>query len=228
MSDTGATFRDRREAGRRLAARLRECGAPPDLVLGLAPGGVPVALEIAGALAAPLDVFAVRPLSLPGDDRTAVGAIAAGGVRVLDRSIIAEREVATGVIDEVARTAAMELARLERAYRGNRRARRITGRTVLIADDGLTPAQQLSAALEALAAYRPSRIIVTLPVTSPETEQMLKGKVARVVRLELRESANLAAAYADDLEPVSAREVRGLLGEAEERRPRPRDRAALG
>jgi putative phosphoribosyl transferase len=227
MNDTGARFGDRREAGRRLATRLREGVAAADVVLGLAPGGVPVALELAVALGAPLDVFVVRPLPVPGDERTAMGAIAAGGVRVLDRSVLDERDVAAGAIEDVARREAVELARLERSYRGHRRARRITGRTVLLADDGLTTTADLRAAIDALAVYRPSRVMVALPVTSPETEAMLKGKASRVISVELREPASVASVYPEDLDAVSARDVRALLGEAEERRPRPRDRAAL-
>jgi putative phosphoribosyl transferase len=122
----------------------------------------------------------------------------------------------------------VELARLERSYRGHRRARKITGRTVLLADDGLTTTAELRAAVEALTAYRPSRVMVALPVTSPETEAMLKGKASRVISVELREPANVASVYPEDLDAVSPRDVRALLGEAEERRPRPRDRAALG
>lgn len=209
-----------------LGTKLRACGSPPDVVLGLAPGGVPVALEIALALGSPLDVFVVRSLPWPGEEDKTMGVIAAGGVRVLDRSIVAERDVAAGVIDEVARQQAMELARLERSYRGHRRPRRITGRAVVLADDGLTPAGPLVSAVEALSAYRPSRVIVALPVISLEAEALLQGKASRVVRLELRDASNLACVYPEVLGPVPPREVRALLREADEQRPRPR--AALG
>jgi predicted phosphoribosyltransferase len=225
---THIRYADRREAGRLLAARLLAIGDRPDVVLGLAPGGVPVALEIAIALAAPLDVFVVRPLPLPGDATATMGVIAAGGVRVLDRSTIAEHDVAPGVIDDVARREAIELARLEQAYRAGRRARKMTGRAILVADDGLTPRARWEGTVDALAAYRPARVIVALPVASREVQDAVRRKVSRVACLELLDDAEVTNVYPGDLEPISARDVRASLAEAEEHRQKPRDRAALG
>src|SRR5919197_2315544 len=131
-------FRDRREAGRLLAGRLKAYANRPDvLVLALPRGGVPVAYEVARALHAPLDVFLVRKLGVPGHEELAMGAIASGGVRVLNEDVVRMLRISDDVIDAVAAEERQELERRERTYRGNRPAPHVRGRTVILVDDGL-------------------------------------------------------------------------------------------
>src|SRR5215471_5188985 len=131
-------FRDRREAGRRLAQRLaRYAGSPEVTVLALPRGGVPVAFEVARALGAPLDVFLVRKLGVPGHEELAMGAIASGGVGILNSDVVRQFGIPRNVIDEVARIEKRELERREAAYRGSEAPPDVRGRTVILVDDGL-------------------------------------------------------------------------------------------
>src|ERR1700716_2991255 len=141
MLGNGASrFRDRRDAGRQLAERLRHYTGRPDvLVLALPRGGVPVGYEVARALGAPLDVFLVRKLGAPGHAEFAIGAIAAGGVRVLSHDVIAELHIPREMVEEVAERERLELERREKAYRGDRPKPQLQGRTVIVIDDGLAP-----------------------------------------------------------------------------------------
>jgi putative phosphoribosyl transferase len=215
MKKTRNRFSDRHEAGRLLGARLRAYADKPDvLVLGVPPGGVVVAAEVAASLRAPLDVFVVRELPVPGAGSVSMGAIAAGGVRVLNERWLAGREVALGVVDEIARREAIELARLERAYRGTCQARKMTGRTVVLIDDGFTPAARLVDSSDALRAYRPARIVVALPIVAADVLDELCRREHDVIYVELSQGADPRTAFPDDLAPVSAKEVRSLLASA--------------
>jgi putative phosphoribosyl transferase len=164
-------FANRQDAGRLLKeailASVGSTGCADVLVLGLRAGGVPVAFEVARALAAPLDVFVVRKLELPGGDGVVMGHIAAGGVRVLDGALISARKIPAETIEEVARAEAVELARLEHYYRGRRVAPKMMGRTIVLVDDGLSSASTLRAAVGALGMYRPKRIVLAAPVMDP-------------------------------------------------------------
>src|SRR6202047_1163377 len=149
-------FRDRREAGRLLAAKLSGYANRPDLlVLALPRGGVPVAYEVAHALGAPLDVFVVRKLGVPGYEELAMGAVATGGLRVLNDQIVRDLRIPDYVIDRVAAEEGEELARRERAYRGGRPPLDVHGRTVILVDDGLATGATMRAAVMALRQHRP-------------------------------------------------------------------------
>ena len=163
-------FRDRREAGRLLAAKLAAYANRPDvIVLALPRGGVPVAYEVARALRAPLDVFVVRKLGVPGYEELAMGAVATGGVRVLNDQLVSRLGIPNHLIDAVAARERQELARRERLYRGGRPPPNVSGRTVILVDDGLATGATMHAAIAALRKLRPARMVVAVPTASPET-----------------------------------------------------------
>src|SRR5216683_1964591 len=157
-------FRDRREAGRQLAQHLAAYANRPDvLVLALPRGGVPVAYEVARALHAPLDVFLVRKLGLPGHEEYAMGAIASGGVRVLNPEVVDELHLPDELINTVTRRELQELERRERTYRGDRPFPDVRGKTVILVDDGLATGSTMLAAAEALRRLGPARLIIAGP-----------------------------------------------------------------
>jgi putative phosphoribosyl transferase len=163
-------FADRREAGALLAERLSHYkGQNNVVVLALPRGGVPVAYEVAAALHAPLDVFLVRKLGLPGHRELAMGAIASGGTRVLNHYVVKALSIPPDVIDEVAREEQAELERRERAYRDGRPLADVRGRTVLLIDDGLATGSTMKAAVEAVRSLGPARIVVAVPVGASES-----------------------------------------------------------
>src|ERR1700737_5647681 len=167
---TPKRFRDRREAGRLLAAKLAPYPNRPDvIVLALPRGGVHVAYEVARALGAPLDVFVVRKLGVPGYEELAMGAVATGGARVLNDQIVRDLRIPDYVIDRVEAGEREELARRERAYRGGRPPLDVHGRTVILVDDGLATGATMRAAVMALRQHRPAHIVVAVPTASPET-----------------------------------------------------------
>ena len=175
-------FRDRRDAGRLLAEKLAAYANRPDaLVLALPRGGVPVAYEVARALGAPLDVFVVRKLGVPGYEELAMGAVATGGVRVLNDQLVERLGIPEQMIDAVAARELQELARRERRYRGGRPPPDVRGRTVLLVDDGLATGATMHAAIEALRQQKPTRIVVAVPTASPETCEEMKTKADDVI-----------------------------------------------
>src|SRR5712691_10054204 len=178
----GKRFRDRREAGRLLAAQLSAYANLPDvLVLALPRGGVPVAAEVARALGAPLDVFVVRKLGVPGHEEYALGAIATGGVRVLNEDVVRALQIPDHVIDAVAAREQEELARRERVYRGDCPPLDVRGRTVILVDDGLATGATMHAAIRALRQQQPARIVVAVPTAAPQTCDELKSEVDDVI-----------------------------------------------
>jgi putative phosphoribosyl transferase len=175
-------FLDRTEAGQVLAERLDGFRDRPDtLVLALPRGGVPVAYEVARALHAPLDLFLVRKLGVPGHEELAMGAIASGGVRVLNYDVIRQLGIASAVVDAVAAREREELQRRERAYRGDRPSPDVSGKTAILVDDGLATGSTMRAAVAALRALHPARIVVAVPVAAPETCQNLQAEVDDLV-----------------------------------------------
>jgi putative phosphoribosyl transferase len=163
-------YRDRSEAGKELATKLSTYKDRDDvLVLALPRGGVPVAFEVAQALNAPLDVFLVRKLGVPGHEELAMGAIATGGVRVLNEEVVDDLKIPGSVIDFVAATELKELERRELAYRGNRPEPDVKGMTVILIDDGLATGSTIRAAAQALRQQGPARIVVAVPVSAPQT-----------------------------------------------------------
>src|SRR2546426_8220453 len=167
MSIRPTPFRDRHEAGRRLADKLSAYAKRPDvLVLALPRGGVPVAYEVARAVQAPLDVFLVRKLGVPGYEELAMGAVATGGVRVLNDDIVSGLRIPDYVVDAVTTWEQQELARREQLYRGDRPAPDVRGRTVILVDDGLATGATMHAAIAALRQQQPDRVVVAGP-TAP-------------------------------------------------------------
>jgi predicted phosphoribosyltransferase len=213
-------FRDRRAAGRLVAAKLARYAERPDVVvLALPRGGVPVAYEVAQALDAPLDVFVVRKLGLPGHEELAMGAVATGGVRVLNEQIVRALSLPPDLIDAVAAREQQELARRERLYRGDRPPLDVRGRTVILVDDGLATGATMHAAIEALRAQQPARIVVAVPTAAPETCEALRAKADEVVCAITPEPFYAVGLWYDDFSQTSDDEVRQLLARsAEERR----------
>ncbi|HEV8371261.1 MAG TPA: phosphoribosyltransferase [Pyrinomonadaceae bacterium] len=170
-------YRDRIEGGKHLAAELSHYANRDDvLVLALPRGGVPVAFEVAKALHAPLDIFLVRKLGVPGHEELAMGAIATSGVRVLNDDVVEYLQIPSSVIDSVAAKELRELQRRELAYRGNRPEPDIQGKTVILVDDGLATGSTMRAAAAALRLQNPARIVVAVPVSAPQTcDEYLMG-----------------------------------------------------
>src|SRR5688572_6716161 len=169
QSDQRPRFHDRSDAGRVLAADLAPyAGRDGLLVLGLPRGGVPVAYEVARRLGAPLDVFLVRKLGLPGQEELAMGAIATGGVIVLNDDVLNYAQVPKSEIDRVAPEDGAELQRRESAYRGVRAAPSIEGKTVILIDDGLATGASMRAAAEAVRKQNPAKLVVAVPVAAPQ------------------------------------------------------------
>src|SRR5262245_22213541 len=175
-------FRDRHEAGRFLATKLTAYANRPDvLVLALPRGGVPVAYEVARALGAPLDVFLVRKLGIPGYEELAMGAVATGGVRVLNDEVVSGLHIPDYMIASVTAQERQERTRRERLYRGDRTPPDVHGRTVILVDDGLATGATMHAAIKALQQQQPARIVVAVPTASPETCEELKAEVDEVI-----------------------------------------------
>jgi putative phosphoribosyl transferase len=174
-------FRNRREAGQVLASLLAAYRGRPDVVvLGLPRGGVPVAYEIATALHAPLDVMVVRKLGVPGHEELAMGAIASGGVQVVNEDVVRHLGLTPAILTSVAAIERQELARREQAYRGERPPVAVEGRTVILVDDGLATGSTMRAAVAALRRRHPARIIVAVPTAAPETCEELKQEVDEI------------------------------------------------
>ena len=207
-----ARFRDRRDAGRRLAERLASYADCSDLlVLALPRGGVPVAYEVACALRAPLDVFLVRKLGVPGHEELAMGAVASGGVRVLNHEIIGGLGVPDDIIDAVAAREQEELTRRECLYRDDRPPPALSGRTVILVDDGLATGATMRAAVQAAKHQKPARIIVAVPTASPDTCEGLKQEADEVVSVVLPEPFFAVGQWYDDFAQTPDQEVRDLL-----------------
>jgi predicted phosphoribosyltransferase len=205
-------FRDRRDAGRKLAEKLSALvKAPNVLVLALPRGGVPVADEVARALKAPLDIFLVRKLGVPGNEELAMGAVATGGVRVLNDEIVHGLGISDQVIDAVEAQGQQELLRRERLYRGGRPLPEVNGRTVILVDDGLATGATMRAGVRALKQRQPERIIVAVPTASPDTCEMLKSEADDVVCAITPEPFVAVGYWYDDFTQTSDDEVRDLM-----------------
>jgi putative phosphoribosyl transferase len=205
-------FANRRQAGKELATQLANYANRSDvLVLALPRGGVPVAFEVARALRAPLDVFLVRKLGVPGHEELAMGAIATGGVRVLNEEVTNHIQISSSAIDEVATREEQELKRRERLYRGDRLPPSVQGRTVILIDDGLATGSTMRAAATALRNMQPSKIIVAVPVAAAETCADLRSEVDEVICGATPEPFMAVGAWYSDFEQTSDQEVRQLL-----------------
>jgi erythromycin esterase-like protein/predicted phosphoribosyltransferase len=207
-------FRDRREAGRLLSRKLSGYANHPDvIVLALPRGGVPVAYEVARALGAPLDVFVVRKLGVPGYEEVAMGAVASRGVRVLNDQLVRRLGIPNHLIDAVAEQELQELARREHLYRGGRPPPDVGGRTVILVDDGLATGATMRAAVEALRHLQPDRIVVAVPTASPETCEEMKAVADDVICAITPEPFHAVGLWYQDFEQTTDEGVRNLLAE---------------
>ena len=208
-------FRDRRDAGRALAARLGAYAGRPDVaVLGLPRGGVPVAFEVARALRAPLDVFLVRKLGLPGNEERGFGAIASGGVRVLNEDMVRTLGLSQEVIEAVTAAELREFERRERAYRGDRPPVAVRGLTAILVDDGLATGASMRAAIAALRRLKPARIAVAVPVGAAETCQAMAAEADEVVCARTPEPFHAVGLWYEDFDQTTDEEVQDLLARA--------------
>ena len=206
-------FRDRREAGRVLAAYLapKYRNRSDVLVLALPRGGVPVGYEVARALVAPLDVFVVRKLGVPGHEEFAMGAIASGGVRVLNEDAVQGLSIPAQVIESVAKREQAELERREREYRGDRLPPDVRDRIVILVDDGLATGATMMAAVKAVRLMQPVRVVVGVPVGSPATCRQLREEADEVVCAVEPESFAAVGGWYADFSQTGDEEVRELL-----------------
>lgn len=212
-------FRDRHDAGVRLAEELARFTGRTDLiVLALPRGGVPVGFEIAQRLHAPLDVFVVRKLGLPWHEELAMGAVAAGGVRVLDERTIRAAGVSPEDIERVTAAERAELERRERRYRGDRPFPSVSNQTVILVDDGLATGATMRAAVESLRKMNPREIVVAVPVGAPETCDAFRDIADDIVCAETPERFGAVGYWYDDFSQTSDEEVHDLLERAQHAR----------
>jgi len=218
-ADIPEPYRDRRHAGVELARHLAHVKGQYVVVLALPRGGVPVAFEVARALDAPLDVFVVRKLGLPGHPEFAMGALASGGVRVLNDEVVRLYRIPEQAVEAIAQDEQTELERRERAYRSQRPALDVRGRTVVLIDDGLATGSTMKAAVEAVRALSPARIIVAVPVGSPDTCREFAGIADEIVCARRPEHFAAVGQWYDDFRQTTDEEVRELLQTAASERP---------
>lgn len=212
-------FKDRADAGRKLAARLTRYADREDvLVLALPRGGVPVAYEVAKALNAPLDVFLVRKLGVPGHEELAMGAIATGGVRVVNEDIISYLGIPDEVVDSIAAVEERELERREQAYRDGRPPPDVRDRVVILIDDGLATGSTMRAAAASLRLQNPARIVVAVPVSSPATCEEFRSEVDEIVCAVTPPHFQGVGLWYDDFSQTSDEEVRELMKRATQQR----------
>jgi predicted phosphoribosyltransferase len=210
-------FHDRTEAGRELARLLAAYRDRPDvLVLALPRGGVPVAFEVAQVLNLPLDVFLVRKLGLPGHEELAMGAIASGGVLVLNDDVVRGLDIPEELIEQVAIRERQELRRREESYRGERPPLDISNRTIILIDDGVATGSSLRAAIAALRRSRPAKIIVAVPVGAPDTCAELNQIADAAICAQMPEPFGGVGRWYDEFGQISDEEVRTLLARARE------------
>jgi putative phosphoribosyl transferase len=209
-----ARFQTRTEAGQQLATRLKAYANRPDVwVLGLPRGGVPVAYEVAKALNVPLDICLVRKLGVPGHQELAMGAIASGGVRVLNYDVISWLGILEKTIDKVAIAELRELQRRDRAYRGDRPQPDVRNRTVILIDDGIATGSTMRAAITVLKSQHPARLIVAIPVAPAETCDELRTEVDDIVCLLTPEPFYAIGLWYENFAQTTDEEVRHLLAQ---------------
>ncbi len=209
-------FRDRAEAGQALAEKLRKYGGLPDVVvLALPRGGVPVAYEVARQLGAPLDVFLVRKLGVPWQEELAFGALASGGTKVIDWALVRQLGLSDAEIQAIIGREQSELERRERAYRDGRPAVNVRNRIAILIDDGLATGSSMLAAVRALRALGPARVVVAVPVAPPSTCDRLRSEADEVVCAYTPEPFWAVGAWYEDFTQTTDEEVRTLLAHAE-------------
>jgi putative phosphoribosyl transferase len=205
-------FQDRRDAGKKLARKLLQYANRSEvIVLALPRGGVPVAYEVALALNVQLDIFLVRKLGLPEHEELAIGAIASGGIRVLNEDIIRALNIPEEMINRVAQGELQELQRREHLYRGNRPAPRVHDRIVILIDDGLATGASMHAAVAGLRARNPKRIVVAVPTAAPETCEAFENEVDEIICASTPEPFLGVGRWYEDFSQTTDEEVRMLL-----------------
>ena len=213
-------FQDRTDAGRQLAEKLLSYAGRDDvIVLALPRGGVPVAFEVAQRVRVPLDVFVVRKLGVPGHEELAMGAIASGGVRVLNEDVLYVLPDAQSIVEMVTAIEREELKRRERDYRSNRPAPEVRGRTVILVDDGLATGATMRAAAAALRQQGAAKIIVAVPVGAPGTCHEIRSVADEVVCLQTPGSFMGVGQYYEDFSQTTDEEVRELLAASASKGP---------
>ncbi|HEX7022111.1 MAG TPA: phosphoribosyltransferase, partial [Trueperaceae bacterium] len=208
-----ALFEDRRDAGRHLAQALTSYGSDA-VILALPRGGVPVGYEVAERLGAPLDVFIVRKLGVPGHEELAMGAIASGGVRVLNEDVVGSLGISEAALNRVTERERRELERREELYRDGQPETPVAGRTVILVDDGLATGASMRAAVKALQQKEPARIVVAVPVAAPETCESLREEVDQVICARTPEPFLGVGRWYRFFPQVTDDEVRNLLKRA--------------
>ncbi len=225
LGPTGHGYLDRREAGVALARRLATYAGRPDvIVLGLPRGGVPVAFEVARGLNAPLDVFVVRKLGLPGHEEFAMGAVASGGIGVLNRDLIRTMGVSDADVARVLSAEQHEVERREREYRDDRPPVAVSGKIVILVDDGLATGSLMLAAVEALKERHPSRLVAAVPVGAADTCSALGRYADDVVCAITPTPFYGVGSWYTDFRQTTDDEVRALLWRADGEWEHPRDR----
>ena len=208
-------FRNRADAGRQLATHLTSYAGRTDvLVLALPRGGVPVAFEVSEALSVALDVFLVRKLGVPGHEELAMGAIATGGIRVLNEDVVQGLRISDEVIDAVAAREQAELERRERLYRDDRPTPDVRGRTCILVDDGLATGSTMRAAIAALRQQQPARIVVAVPVAAPSTCAEFRVEVDEAVCALMPEPFYAVGLWYEDFSATTDDEICDLLQRA--------------
>ncbi|MBI4787184.1 MAG: phosphoribosyltransferase [Chloroflexi bacterium] len=208
-------FKNRVDAGNILASRLTAYANRSDvLVLGLPRGGVPVAFQVAEALNAPLDVFLVRKLGVPGHEELAMGAIASGGTRVLNQDVVTALNIAPDVIDRVAADEQRELERREREYRDELPPPEVRGKTVILIDDGLATGSTMRAAARALRQRAPARLVIAVPTAPPDTCEQFKNEADEVICAITPDPFYGVGLWYDDFAQTTDAQVRELLRRA--------------
>ena len=205
-------FRNRTEAGKLLATQLTEYAHCPDiLVLGLPRGGVPVAYEVQKELNAPLDICLVRKLGVPGHKELAMGAIATGGVRVMNENVVDSLQISQATIDQVEAMEIRELDRRNHAYRGNLPPLEVKNRTIILVDDGIATGATIRAAIATLKKQQPRQLVVAVPVAAVSTCEELKAEVDQVVSVITPDNLYAIGIWYEDFQQTTDAEVCELL-----------------
>jgi predicted phosphoribosyltransferase len=213
-------FRNREQAGRELAHALEDYRGRDDvIILGLPRGGVPVAMEAATELQAPLDVFLVRKLGVPGHEELAMGAIASGGVVVKNQDVVASLGISQHDIERAAQRQREELQRREERYRGDAEAVPLSGKTVILVDDGLATGASMRAAVQAVRQHNPAKVVVAVPTAPPDAKESLKKDADDVVCVMTPERFGGVGRWYEDFSQTTDEEVRTLLEEARSKLP---------